>query len=241
MRFWDRKPGVGEDIGGKRRSDSPCMRDKVRLLAGEIQREWKILDSSLYFISGALTIFLALFSLFAGELANVSCMGFEVIFPFYAAVAAGEWGKIRADDNIELIVSQCRSVYTWITARYIAVMSVVNLFAAAGMILVSVIRREMSLIEMLFSYFPTAFLLSSLSVLVGIFSRREHMATMACGILWLAELMMQSLLRIPIVQYFYLFSRFAGLQDDIWIVNKGILCVIGFVIWRGLSGVKIWC
>lgn len=100
MRFWDRKPGVGEDIGGKRRSDSPCMRDKVRLLAGEIQREWKILDSSLYFISGALTIFLALFSLFAGELANVSCMGFEVIFPFYAAVAAGEWGKIRADDNI---------------------------------------------------------------------------------------------------------------------------------------------
>lgn len=114
------------------------------------------------------------------------------------------------------------------------------MFAAAGILLVSLIRGELSVPEMLFAYVPTAFLLSSLSMLVGTLSTREHAASMVCGILWLAELMTQSLLRIPLVQYFYLFDCFAGVKGGVWPVNKGILCAFGAGIWWSLWQRKIW-
>lgn len=196
-----------------------------------IKNELKIVGSNLYLISMILVIFLVFLAVFAGELLNVSSIGFEVIFPFYAAIAVGEWGKTKSDDNYDVIAAQSRSVLKWLTIRYIAVMGMVSMFAVIGMASVFFIRNEMTLIELLLTYFPTAFLLSSLSMSVGIHFEKEHISTMVCGVIWLAFLMMQGLLRIPIMQYMYLFIRFAGIQSNLWIINKSILFIIGIVIW----------
>lgn len=196
-----------------------------------IRNELKIAGSNLYLISMMLVVFLIFLAVFAGELLNVSSMGFEVVFPFYAAVAVGEWGKTRSDDNYDVIAAQSRSLWGWITVRYMAVMGTVSVFAAAGMAIVSLIRSEMTFMEMLLTYFPTAFFLSSLSMWVGIHFEKEHVATTVCGVVWLVFLMAQGLLRIPIVQYFYLFIRFAGIQGNVWIVNIIVLFCIGFAIW----------
>lgn len=199
-----------------------------------IKNELKIAGSNLYIISAVLVIFLIFLAICAGELLNVSSMGFEVIFPFYAAVAVGEWGKTKADENYDVIAAQSRSVLEWLTIRYIAVMGMVSIFAVTGMAAVALIRGEMTFIELLLTYFPTAFFLSSLSMSVGIYFEKEHIAAMVCGVIWLGFLMLRGLLRIPMVQYFYLFIRFAGIQSNMWIINKCVLLTIGLVIWCGI-------
>lgn len=59
-------------------------------LMGRAKNELKLMGSSLYIVSFVLVAFLVFLAVFAGELLNVSSLGFEVIFPFYTAVAAGE-------------------------------------------------------------------------------------------------------------------------------------------------------
>lgn len=197
----------------------------------KIKNELKIAGSNLYIISMILVVFLVFLAVFAGELLNISSVGFEVIFPFYAAIAVGEWGKTKSDDNYDVIVAQSKSVFEWLAIRYIAVMGMVSIFAVIGMASVSLIRNEMTLIELLLTYFPTAFLLSSLSMSVGIHFGKEHIATTVCGVIWLVFLMIRGLLRIPIVQYIYLFIRFSGIESNIWIINKSVLFIISIVIW----------
>lgn len=199
-----------------------------------IKNELKIAGSNLYIVSAALVVFLVFLSLFAGELLDVSSIGFEVIFPFYAAIAVGEWGKTKSDDNYDVIAAQGRSVFRWLVIRYIAVMGVVSGFAAAGMAAVSFICSEVTFLELLWLYFPTAFFLSSLSMAAGICFEKEHTAAMICGVIWLAALMTRGLLRIPIVQYFYLFIRFAEVESNIWMINKSVLFIISLMIWYGI-------
>lgn len=199
-----------------------------------LRSEWRVMGGSMWLISMALVILLALFALFAGDLLDVGCMGYEVVFPFYAAVAVGEWGKIRADGNVNVIVSQCRSAFGWVIARYVAVIGAVSLFAVAGMGLVSMLRREMPFTELLAVYFPTAFFLSSLAMLAGLFAKREHVASTACGVICLAVLTAQGVLRFPPIRYVYLFVRFAGVREGIWVANKCILCAAGAAVWCGM-------
>lgn len=203
----------------------------LKLLAGRIGNEWKIMGSNFFLISAALTVFLVFVAVLAGDLINISNLVSEVIFPFYASVAVGEWGETRADRNYETIAAQNSSVLGWCAIRYIAVAGAVSIFAAVGMATVWTVRKEMSFAEMAMAYFPTAFALSSLSVLFGLFSEREHVAATACGVLWLMALMARGLLRIRPVRYIYPFIWFAGGEDDIWILNKGILCVCALAVW----------
>lgn len=216
---------------------------KWRVLTDRVRSEWKIMGSDFFILSAVLTVSLVFIAILAGDLINVSCVEFEVIFPFYAAIGAGEWGRTRSDDNYEVIAAQSRSVFGWFAIRYAAVAGVVSLFAAAGMVMVWMIRGEMPLAELMLAYFPTAFLLSSLSALFGLFSEKEHVASMACGVVWLAALMMRSLLRIPFVRYVYPFARSAGVRDATWIISKGILCVCALAVWsviyRALKTVDI--
>lgn len=166
-----------------------------------------------------------------GDLLHLSSVGFEVIFPFFTAIAVGEWGKTRADDNFEIIAAQGRSLFLWVAARFLAVWAVTGLSAAGGMAAVCLIRREMPFWESVLIYFPVAFCLSSLSAFVGLLHSSEHAASCVCGVVWLAELMLRGLLRVPGVEYFYLFIRYAGDQNGIWMVNKALLIAAGVVCW----------
>ena len=95
----------------------------------------------------------------------------------------------------------------------------------------SVMRYEMPIWELIVLYFPPTFFLSSLCALLGIICRQEHIATLVCGVIWLIILLTRSLLRFPGLEYVYLFIRFAGDQNNIWLWNKGIITLAGLFLW----------
>lgn len=197
----------------------------------EILMELQIIGSGLPLFSMALIVTLIFFSLISGELINPDNLGFEVIFPFFTAIAVGEWGKTRADTNYDVIAAQGKSLFRWVLIRYLAVSIICSLFALAGMAAISFTGSEIAMWELIYLYFPTAFLLSSLAMLTGLVYNREHMASLVCGLVWLASLMLRSLLRFPGFAYFYLFIRFAGVDNGVWLANKGIMCLVSLGIW----------
>lgn len=196
-----------------------------------IKNELKIAGINFFLTAAALTAALTAFSFIAGELLDLSCFGFEVIFPFFTAIAVGEWGRTKTDDNFDAIAAQSRSLIKWAALRYLAIFGASSLSAIVSMIIVTRIRCEMPLWELFLIYFPPAFFLSSLSELIGIKCPQEHMAALVCGTLWLALLLARCLLQIPGMEYFYLFIRYAGDPDGIWMPNKCIVGAGGLVLW----------
>lgn len=203
----------------------------MRRICNEILMEMQIIGSNLPLFSVAVIAVFTFISLISGELINLSCVGFEVVFPFFTAIAVGEWGKTRSDANYDVIAAQGKSLFRWILMRYLTVWGICSLSALGGMAAVFFIRREMAMGELIFIYFPTAFLLSSLATLTGLVYVREHTATLVCGLVWLVSLMLRSLLQFPGLAYLYPFIRFAGVDDGIWLVNKGVLCLMGLGLW----------
>lgn len=55
-----------------------------------VRNELKIVGINPFLISAALSAVFALLAIFGGDLLHLSCMEFEVVFPFYAAIAVGE-------------------------------------------------------------------------------------------------------------------------------------------------------
>ena len=203
----------------------------MKRIHSEILMEIQIIGSNLPLFSAAVIVAFIFISLISGELINLSSVGFEVVFPFFTAIAVGEWGKTRSDANYDVIAVQGKSLFRWILMRYLTVWGICSLSALGGMAAVFFIRREMTVGELICIYFPTAFLLSSLAVLTGLVYVREHTATLVCGLVWLMSLMLRSLLQFPGLAYFYPFIRFAGVDDGIWLVNKGVLCLISLGLW----------
>lgn len=196
-----------------------------------IKSECKIIECNFYLITVGLAVLLLILSLVAGKLVNLSYMAFEILFPLYTAIAIGEWGKMRTDENYDVIAAQSKSLYKWVTARFIAIFGIVSVLAVISMIFISHIRGEVPFCELLLIYFSTAFFLSSISVLIALCSTTQHMATLICGMIWLIALMTSSLLRFTGVEYVYLFIRYADDMNDIWIWNKVTLFTIGIIFW----------
>lgn len=88
--------------------------------------------------------------------------------------------------------------------------------------------------ELFLLYFAPAFFLSTLAVLSGICFSQEHIPALLCGMTGLLVLMLRSLLRVQGMGYVYLFIRFAGDPDDVWLINKAILCGCGLLLWYGI-------
>ena len=170
-----------------------------------------------------------------GSNINWGYLGFEVLFPFYAAIVIGEWCKTRTDPMFEVISAQGKSLFGWIVRRFVLLFGVVFIFAFAGIIGVVIIKGENSIPDLLFTFLPTAFFLSSASVFISLLGNVPHIPTMAVGVLWLFSIMCMSLLRFTPVQYFYLFIRYAGIVGPLWIVNKIILLSIGIILWFGIA------
>lgn len=196
-----------------------------------VESEIKIIGINFFIISGALTVALIVLSAIAGELLNFYPFSFEVIFPFFVTIAVGEWGKTRADSNFDIIAAQSGSLFRWVLLRYVITFGISSIFAVFCMVFSSAFRYELPLWELLIIYFPPAFFLSSLCALFGIYYTGEHIATLACGIVWLVVLLIRSLLRISGVEYIYLFIRYADIQNPVWLWNKCIVTVIGFSLW----------
>jgi hypothetical protein len=191
----------------------------------------KIVGFNIYIISAFLTILFVLLSAFGGNLVNWSYMGYEVIFPLFSSIAVGEWGKTRSDPAFDIISAQTKSLFTWATAKYVYVYGVTCLFAVVGMLLVLCIKGDSSFVEIFFAYAATSFVLTSLCELFLLESKKEHMATMACCVIWLLFLLTKDLLRYRVFQLFYLFIRFADVSNSIWLINKYLLLALGVLFW----------
>ena len=204
------------------------------LEGGIMQRillEKKMIGNNPLMISISLVLVFILISFLGGNLINFSILGFEVIFPFYAAIAIGEWGKFKSDTNYDIIASQSRSIFGWVFYRFLTIFGFISSFAIVGMLFTSLIRGEMPWGEMVFTYFSPALFLSSLAVLSSLAFSTEHIATMICGTIWLLAMLLRSLLRFKYVEYVYLFIRFAGDQNGIWVINKTILIFLSIILW----------
>lgn len=193
--------------------------------------EQKIMGINVLWIYIALTACFALLAYFGGELLTLSYLGFEVVFPFLIAIAVGEWGKTRADTNFDIIAAGSNSLFRWVSIRFVTVFATGSVFAFISMIIVALARNEIPLWEMGLLYLPSAFFLSTVCALCGLCFAGEHIATLICGVLWILSMLARSLLRIPGVQYIYLFIRYAGDLNGIWIINKVVLTLLGLALW----------
>lgn len=193
--------------------------------------ERKIVGSNAILIFSSLTLVFAIVGYIGGDLMELSTIGFEVIFPFMTAIGVGEWGKTRSDMNFDMIAAQSKSLFKWVLSRSTVVFTTASLFALVSMALVFLTRNEMPLWEMVWLYVPSALFLSTLCALCSICISAEHIATLICGIFWILSMLARSLLRIPGVQFVYLFIRYAGDTNGIWLINKAVLMLISLGMW----------
>lgn len=196
-----------------------------------VENEIKIMGINFFAVSAAFTTALIVLSVIAGELFDFYMVSFEVLFPFFVAIVVGEWGKTRADSNFDIVAAQSKSLFRWVIFRYVIAFGMSSAFAVFCMVISSAFRYEFPLWELLVIYFPTTFFLSSLCALLGICCTQEHAATLICGIVWLIVLLIRSLLRIPGVEYIYLFIRYADVQKPVWLWNKGVITMAALFLW----------
>ena len=182
-----------------------------------VRLETKIMGINPFWISALLTAAFLIVCATGGDNVNWGYWGFEVLFPFYMAVAVGEWCRIRADQIFDVISAQGKSLFLWMVRRFLVLFVTVTVFAVIG--------------KLLMTFLPTAFFLSSVCIFLSVLSSIPHIPTMAVGVIWLFSIMSMSLLRFRPIQYLYLFIRFAGVDSSIWILNKLVLLVAGIVLW----------
>lgn len=149
-------------------------------------------------------------------------------------IAIGEWCRTRSDQMFDVISAQGKSLFLWVVRRFLLLFVAITAFAVLGMVGISVITKTISIGKLLLIFLPTAFFLSSVCVFLSMLSGVPHISTMAVGVIWLFSIMSMSLLRFQPIQYFYLFVRFAGIDNSVWIVNKIILLLIGAALWLGV-------
>lgn len=196
-----------------------------------VKLEAKIMGINPFWISALLTAAFLIVCVTGGDNVNWGYLGFEVLFPFYMAVAVGEWCRIRADQIFDVISAQGKSLFLWIVRRFLVLFVTVTVFAVIGMLGTVIITKTASIGELLMTFLPTAFFLSSVCIFLSVLSSIPHIPTMAVGVIWLFSIMSMSLLRFRPIQYLYLFIRFAGVDSSIWILNKLVLLVAGIVLW----------
>lgn len=196
-----------------------------------VRLEAKIMGINPFWISALLTAAFLIVCATGGDNVNWGYLGFEVLFPFYMAVAVGEWCRIRADQIFDVISAQGKSLFLWMVRRFLILFLTVTVFAVIGMLGIVIITKAASIGELLLTFLPTAFFLSSVCIFLSVLSSIPHIPTMAVGVIWLFSIMSMSLLRFRPIQYLYLFIRFAGVDSSTWILNKLVLLVAGLILW----------
>lgn len=196
-----------------------------------VKLEAKIMGINPFWISALLTAAFLIVCATGGDNVNWGYLGFEVLFPFYMAVAVGEWCRIRADQIFDVISAQGKSLFLWLVRRFLVLFVTVTVFAVIGMLGTVIITKTASIGELLLTFLPTGFFLSSVCIFLSVLSSIPHIPTMAVGVIWLFSIMSMSLLRFRPIQYLYLFIRFAGVDSSTWILNKLVLFVAGLILW----------
>ncbi|MCM1190565.1 MAG: hypothetical protein NC541_14885 [bacterium] len=200
-----------------------------------MKQESKIIGINPLWISALLTAAFLFVCRAGGDNVNWGYLGFEVLFPLYAAIAVGEWCRTRTDPMFEVICAQGRSLFGWIVRRFLLLFGIVCAFALAGMAGTVILKGENTMADLLSAFFPTAFFLSGVSVFLSLLGNAPHVPAMAAGVLWLFSVMGSGLLRFAPVRYVYLFARYAGISGPAGTANKRILSSAGVLLWLGTA------
>ena len=173
-------------------------------------------------MSGGVALGILVLAAAAGDQIDFAAVAFEVGFPLFAAIAAGEWGKTRADANFCAIAAQSRALLPWVAGRYAA--AFVPTMALAGLCMAGAgwLRPGEIAADWIWACLSTSFFFSSLNAWIG-------------GLLWLAALLARGLLRLPGVECVYPFLRFAGDPNGIWLRNKAALAAAGALLWASIA------
>ena len=94
--------------------------------------EVKIVGINPLWISALLTATFLIVCATGGDNVNWGYWGFEVVFPFYTAIAVGEWCRTRADQMFDVISAQGKSIFLWIVRRFLLLFVIVTVFAVVG-------------------------------------------------------------------------------------------------------------
>lgn len=121
-----------------------------------VRLEAKIMGINPFWISALLTAAFLIVCTTGGDNVNWGYLGFEVLFPFYMAVAVGEWCRIRADQIFDVISAQGKSLFLWIVRRFLVLFATVTVFAMIGMLGTVIITKTASIGELLMTFLPTA-------------------------------------------------------------------------------------
>lgn len=201
------------------------------------QMKWeaRISGANLFWISALVAGLLSLMCAFGGDLAALSFVSYEVLYPFYAAIAVTEWGKIRTDPIFDIAAAQSRSLFLWIVVRFACVFLAVSGIAAIGIWGAQVLREEAGYGELLWVYGSTALFFASFGTLVSLLSRVEHLSAALTGMVWLFFLAARAIVETsPATRYFYPFMRLVAPADSIWILNKWVLLALSGLFWAGI-------
>ena len=204
-----------------------------------MMRRWrieaKLLGLNFLLVSGGVALGILALAAAAGDQIDFAAVAFEVGFPLFAAIAAGEWGKTRADANFCAIAAQSRALLPWVAGRYAA--AFVPTMALAGLCMAGAgwLRPGEIAADWIWACLSTSFFSASLSAWIGVRCAQEHAAALACGLLWLAALLARGLLRLPGVECVYPFLRFAGDPNGIWLRNKAALAAAGALLWASIA------
>ena len=135
--------------------------------------EAKIVGINPLWISALLTAAFLIVCATGGDNVNWGYLGFEVIFPFYTAIAVGEWCRTRADQMFDVISAQGKSIFLWIVRRFLLLFVTVTVFAVVG-IFGTVTITQASAGDLLLTFLPTAFFLSSVCIALSLLSSVPH-------------------------------------------------------------------
>ena len=119
--------------------------------------ESKIIGINPLWISALLTAAFLTVCATGGQNVNWGYLGFEVVFPFYMAVAIGEWCKTRTDPMFDAISAQGKSLFLWIVRRFVLLFGAITLFAVIGMAGVSIITQTAAIGDLLLTFFRRRF------------------------------------------------------------------------------------
>lgn len=197
-----------------------------------IKIEAHIAGVNLIWISVLLVVSLSVLCTVGGDLVALSFVSYEVVYPFYAAIAVVEWAKIRTDPIFDVVAAQSGSLFLWIVIRFACMFCVVSGIAAFGIFGAHALRGEAGLWELMWVYVTTALFFASLGTLVSLISRIEHLSTALTGVVWLFFMVARAIVETsPIARYYYPFMRLVIPADSIWMLNKLLLLALSGLFW----------
>ncbi len=193
--------------------------------------EGKKCRANIALITTAVLMAFTVLCITGGDLVSLPILGFEVIFPFLIAILVCEWVPTLSDPMIEVIVVQSKSLFKWVTGRFLVVTGISIVLCITCMLGLWFWVLNFSLLEVLFIFMVTTFFFTSIGIFSSFLSKQSHVPSAVCGIIWLLTLMAKSMIRFPAVAYLYPLLKFVDANNKIWLENKIILMGIGICLW----------